>query len=193
VNYSSSVRFVLLALGKIGANMGCKFLVALQLEVVHHFIERCALGRTRGFEPPATFGATKTAKTLLLNPYQLSAHGRLCRRAPTTRLGSTAATFWFAANSSFRIRSAVLPDAAENGGGYVKGRSLQGQIWMVCRAAYIQDGFVGANARISGARLEKRNRVSVGSGFVCLARSVLLSNQNGIQLVLMGRREFTVP
>jgi hypothetical protein len=27
-----------------------------------------------GFEPPATFGATKTPKTLLLNPYQLPAH-----------------------------------------------------------------------------------------------------------------------
>jgi hypothetical protein len=53
----------------IGAHMGFKFLVALQLEVAHHFIERCAGGRTRGFEPPPTFGATETSKTLLLNPY----------------------------------------------------------------------------------------------------------------------------
>ena len=61
----------------IGANMQCKLLVALQHEVAHHFIERCAGGRTRRFEPPATLGATKTEKTLLLNPYQLHAHGRV--------------------------------------------------------------------------------------------------------------------
>ena len=67
----------------IGANMHCKRFVALQLEVAHHFIERCAGGPTGGFEPPATFGATKTPKTLLVNPYQLPAHGRLCRCAPT--------------------------------------------------------------------------------------------------------------
>src|SRR5208282_5946600 len=71
----------------IGANMGCKLFVAPHLEVVHHFIERCAGGRTRRLEPPATFGATKSPKTQLLNPYQLPAHGRLCRCAPTnTRL-----------------------------------------------------------------------------------------------------------
>ncbi|MGA7358818.1 MAG: hypothetical protein WBW70_08185, partial [Candidatus Sulfotelmatobacter sp.] len=63
----------------IGANMGCKLFVALQLEVAHHFIERRADGRARGFEPPATFGATKTPETLLLNPYQLPVHGRLYR------------------------------------------------------------------------------------------------------------------
>jgi hypothetical protein len=51
-----------------------EFLVALQLEVAHHLIERSAAGRTRRLEPPATFGATKTPKTLLLNPYQLPAH-----------------------------------------------------------------------------------------------------------------------
>ena len=67
----------------IGANMQCKRFVALQLEVAHHFIERCAGGLTGGFEPPATFGTTKTPKTLLVNPYQLPAHGRLCRCAPT--------------------------------------------------------------------------------------------------------------
>ena len=63
--------------------MHCKRFVALQLEVAHHFIERCAGGPTGGFEPPATFGTTKTPKTLLVNPYQLPAHGRLCRCAPT--------------------------------------------------------------------------------------------------------------
>jgi hypothetical protein len=55
--------------------MGFKLFVALQLEVAHHFIERCAGGRIRRFEPPATFGATKTPKTLFLNPHQLPAHG----------------------------------------------------------------------------------------------------------------------
>jgi hypothetical protein len=95
--------------GVLGANMGCKLFVALQLEVAHHFIERFAGGRTRGFEPPATFGATKTLKTLLLNPYQLPAHCRICSCAPrSTRLLSKDETFWFAIDGSFR--SGVLPD-----------------------------------------------------------------------------------
>ncbi|MGA2022474.1 MAG: hypothetical protein ABSH02_17915 [Candidatus Sulfotelmatobacter sp.] len=46
-----------------------KLLVALQLEVAHHFIEGFAGGGARRFEPPAAFGAAKTPKTLLLNPY----------------------------------------------------------------------------------------------------------------------------
>jgi hypothetical protein len=97
--------------GVIGANMGCKRFVALQLEVAHHFIERCAGGRTRRSEPPATFRATKTPKTRLLNPYQLPAHGRLCRCASTsTRFLSGGETFWFAINGSFR--SGVLPDCS---------------------------------------------------------------------------------
>jgi hypothetical protein len=66
----------------IGANMHCKLFVALQLEVAHHFIERHARRRTRRSEPPATFGATKTPKPLLLNPHQLPAHGFQCRCAP---------------------------------------------------------------------------------------------------------------
>jgi hypothetical protein len=61
--------------GMIGANMQCELSVALQLEVAHHFVERCADGRSRRLEPPATFGATKTPKTLLLNPHQLPPHG----------------------------------------------------------------------------------------------------------------------
>jgi hypothetical protein len=68
--------------GVIGANMGCEFFVALQLEVAHHFIERFADGRTRRFEAPATFGTSKASKTLLLGPYQLPAHDRLRRSAP---------------------------------------------------------------------------------------------------------------
>ena len=62
--------------------MQCKLFVALQLEVAHHFIERCAGERTGLFELPPTVGATKTPKALLLNPYQLPAHG-LFRCAPT--------------------------------------------------------------------------------------------------------------
>ena len=98
----------------IGANMQCELLVALQLEVAHHFIERCAAGCTRGFEPPGTFGTTKTPKTRLLEPYQLPAHGRLCRCAPTsTRLLSRDETFWFAINGSLSQRAYCLI-AAEN-------------------------------------------------------------------------------
>ena len=66
----------------IGANMQRERFVALQLEVAHHFIERSAAGRTRRLEPPTTFGATKTPKTLLLNPYQLPAHGEQILQAP---------------------------------------------------------------------------------------------------------------
>src|ERR1700730_18553246 len=54
--------------------MECKLFVTLQLEVAHHFIERSAGERARRFEPPATFGATKTPKMLSLNPYQLPPH-----------------------------------------------------------------------------------------------------------------------
>jgi hypothetical protein len=97
--------------GVIGANMGCKLFVALQLEVAHHFIERCAGGPTGRFEAPATLGATKTPKTLLLNPHQLPAHGRLRRCAPTSnRLLSRDEAFWFAINGSFR--GGVLPDCS---------------------------------------------------------------------------------
>ena len=80
----------------IRANMGCKLLVPLQLEVAPHFIERCAGGGSRRFEPPVTFGATKTPKMLFLNPYQLSAQSAsvaACQRVPafcqeTKRFGS---------------------------------------------------------------------------------------------------------
>src|SRR5260370_19520266 len=87
--------------------------VRLHLEVAHHFIERCAGERSRRFEPPATFGATKTPKTRLLNPHQLSAHGCLCRCAPTpsdrmpgTRLPS--------GDEAFSFHSHVLPDCNRN-------------------------------------------------------------------------------
>jgi hypothetical protein len=93
--------------------MQCKFSVALQLEVAHHFVERCAGERARRFEPPATFGATKTLKTLLLNPHQLSTHSCLCRcaqrrltRMPSTRLQS--------GGEAFSFQSRVLPDGSRN-------------------------------------------------------------------------------
>jgi hypothetical protein len=60
----------------IPANVRRKLFVALRLEVAHHFIEGSAGGRSRRFEPPATFGAAKTSKMLVLDPYQLPAHGR---------------------------------------------------------------------------------------------------------------------
>ena len=106
LNYS---EFLLLALWVIGANMRCKFFVALQLEVAHHFIERCPGGRTRGLEPPVTFGATKTPKTLLLNPYQLPVHGHLCRCAPalSDRMPSTCLP---SRDETFSFHSGVLPD-----------------------------------------------------------------------------------
>jgi hypothetical protein len=52
-----------------------KLFVALQLEVAFHFSERCAAERTRRLELPLAFGTTKTPKMLVLNPYQLPAHG----------------------------------------------------------------------------------------------------------------------
>jgi hypothetical protein len=161
-----AVRFELFrvcALGSwvIGANMQCKLFVALQLEVAHHFIERCAGGRTRRFEPPATFGATKTPKTRLFNPHQFPAHGRLCRCAPSpsepmpgTRLPSREETFWVRHNVPFP--RGVLPDCSRNLWAQRKmckrdGRSLHVPIWMVCRASYILGRFlVRANARVRG-------------------------------------------
>jgi len=108
----------------ISASMGGELLVALQLEVAHHFIERCAGGRTRRFEPPTTFGATKTTKTLLLNPYQLPAHGCLCCCVPTnTHLLSRDETFWFAINGSFR--SGGLPDCTRKPFTQFWGKCLQ--------------------------------------------------------------------
>jgi hypothetical protein len=77
--------FGVCALGScvIGANMQCKLFVALQLEVAHHFIERCSGRCSSRSEAPATFRATKTPKPLLLNPYQLPVHGLLSRCALT--------------------------------------------------------------------------------------------------------------
>jgi hypothetical protein len=98
-------------LGVIGANMGRKLFVELQPEAELHFLERCAGGRIRRFEPPATFGATKPPKTRLLDPHHLPPHGHLGRSAPTsTRLLSRGKTCRFAIDSSFGSR--VLPDCS---------------------------------------------------------------------------------
>jgi hypothetical protein len=65
------------ASGMVGTNMHSKLLVALQFKVAHHFSEGVAGGRARRVEDPSALGATKTLKTRLVNPYQLSIHGRL--------------------------------------------------------------------------------------------------------------------
>ena len=91
--------------------MGSKLFVEPQPEVELHFFERCAGGRIRNFEPPATFGATKPPKTRLLDPHHLPPHGHLGRSAPTsTRLLSRGKTCRFAIDSSFGSR--VLPDCS---------------------------------------------------------------------------------
>jgi hypothetical protein len=61
----------------IGANMGGKFLVALQLKVPHHFIERVTRERSRSLKPPGAFGATKTMKTAFFDPDELASRSHL--------------------------------------------------------------------------------------------------------------------
>jgi hypothetical protein len=58
----------------IGANMGGKLFVALQLEVLHHFIERFTRGRSRRLKPPGAFRASKTVKAPFFDPYKLAGH-----------------------------------------------------------------------------------------------------------------------
>ena len=138
----------------IGANMQCKLFVALQLEVAHHLIERFAGGSTWRVEPPATFGATKTPKTLLFNPHQCPAHGRLCRcapmlsdRMPGIRLSFKGRRVQVRRNDSFR--SGVLADGtgkpSPRSGRGGKMRKGTGEVYMrefrvVCRASYIYMG-----------------------------------------------------
>jgi hypothetical protein len=60
-------------------------------------------------EPPSACGTTEPPKTLLVNPYQLPAHGRLPSGAgPSTRMLSRDATFCFTNGDSFGNR--VLAD-----------------------------------------------------------------------------------
>ena len=98
--------------GVIGANMGRKRFVELQPEVELHFFERCAGGRIRRFESPATFGATKPPKTRLLDPYHPSAHGRLGRSAQTSTSLLRDEMCWFAIAGSFGSR--VLPGCSRD-------------------------------------------------------------------------------
>ena len=58
----------------IRANMRCKLLVALRLEVLHHFIKGIASGRTGSVEHPGTFGTTKTPEALFFDPYKPAEH-----------------------------------------------------------------------------------------------------------------------
>ncbi len=98
--------------GVIGANMGSKLLVEAQPEIELHFFERCAGGRIRSFEPPATFGATNPPETRLLDPYKLPAHVRLGRSAPTSaRLLSRDEMCRFAIDGSFS--RSVPPDCSK--------------------------------------------------------------------------------
>jgi hypothetical protein len=99
-----------------------KLLVALQLKVVHRFIERLASGRAKRVKDPGAFGATPTAQTWLFNPYQLPTHGCPCRRA---HRGLTPGV----------VRSPNL-GAAEDA--LISWRSLHVSIRMVCSASYIR-------------------------------------------------------
>jgi len=62
--------------------MGRKFLIALQLEVPHHFIERFTRGRSRRIKPPGACRASKTAKARLFDPYKLAGHICFWQRGP---------------------------------------------------------------------------------------------------------------
>src|ERR1035437_97752 len=173
--------------------MGGKLFLALQLEVAHHFIERCAGERTRRSEPPATYGATKTPKMLLLNPYQLPAHGRLCRCTPTsTRLLSGDETFWFAINGSFR--SGVLPDCSRKPYPVWACRKMHKkmhkkmgevymrQFWMVCRTSYIHGKVLFVRtADFGGLVGSERNRFKWWSRFVRLEAVSIAQYQGRIQ------------
>jgi len=120
LNYSGVLALCALGIEVFGANMQCERFVALQLKVPHHFIERCARGRSRRFEPPATFGAAKSTKILLLNPHQFSAHGHLypapqrCLIARTRSQSRHAAYLLFARWRTARcIEKPPSPDVAE--------------------------------------------------------------------------------
>jgi hypothetical protein len=91
--------------------MQCKFLVALKLEVTHHFIERRAAGRTGGLKPPATFGATKAPKTFLINPYKVPAHGCICR---SNIVGRKPSTVCRQGNEALSFRGGVMRDCSKN-------------------------------------------------------------------------------
>ena len=131
--------------------MQYKLFVALQLEAAHHFIERCAGECSRRSEPPATFGATKTPKTLLFNPHQFSAHGRLCRCVA------------FAARPH-----AWYPLCVEGLSGFAIGRSLYicRVEWSVGHPTYVED--------LSSCEPPFRASVELGELLKCWSRLVRL-------------------
>ena len=142
--------------------MGGKFFVALQLEVAHHFIETCAWGRTGGFELPATFRATKTHKTLLLNPIQLPAHA-LCRCSLLSDCTLVSARRQ-GTERPLQRRTASMQKKTVNQSWPAEryksnGQSLHEPICMVCRASYI-DGkcFVRTKVQFPSRFGVKRNR-----------------------------------
>jgi len=55
--------------------VGGKLLVALQLEIPHHFIKGFARGRAGGLEGPGACGTTKTTKMTSFNPHELASRG----------------------------------------------------------------------------------------------------------------------
>ena len=56
----------------LGANMGRKLLVALRLEDLLHLGERFAAECIRRAEHPGIFGETRTLKTVMFDPYELT-------------------------------------------------------------------------------------------------------------------------
>ena len=93
----------------------------------------------RGFEPPATFGATKTPKTRLFNPNQCPAHGRLWHCAPTLsdrmpgiRLSFKGRRVQVRRNDSFR--SGVLADGTRKPSPRlgVDGKCIKGRAKCTC-------------------------------------------------------------
>jgi hypothetical protein len=81
LNYSALLLLGALGPSVIGANVQCELPIALQFKVAHHFVKRLARGRAGRVEEAAAFGAPKTPKTLLFDPYQLPSHGAPRRRA----------------------------------------------------------------------------------------------------------------
>jgi hypothetical protein len=152
-----------------------KLFVTLQLEVVHHFIERCTGGRSRRLEPPVTLGATKTPKTRFLNPYQLPAHGLLMSLRPQGCL--TAYLLLACCQGTQHSPFTVGPVAAQNrpqsrrNGKRVKGQEefyIRRFGWSVGHPTKMENYFWWARSIFRGPRLKWRNRLSVASGFVRL-------------------------
>jgi hypothetical protein len=68
----------------LGAKMGCKFSVAMQLEDLLHLSERFATECIRRAEYPGTFGATPTLKMVMFDPHELT-YRRHYRRKTKSR------------------------------------------------------------------------------------------------------------